>query len=134
MRRWRETGSAWDAGVTGLGGWEVAGAGLGWRKGLWGWGTLQYLLIITKVLYSVLNVVDTAGEGEGRADRGGSTDGYSEPGKQSRQLVQSCCTAQGREAQREGMYVSIRLSHAAVWQKLAQHWKTVTLQLKKINN
>lgn len=75
--------------------------------------------------------MDTAGEGEGRADRGGSADGYTEPCKQSRQLVQSCCTAQGREAQREGRYIYTRLRHAAVWQKLAQHCRTVTLQVKK---
>lgn len=39
--------------------------------------------------------------------------------------------SKGREAQREGMYICIRLVHAAVWQKPAQHCKTVILQLKK---
>lgn len=87
-----------DVGGTGLGGWEVAGAGLGWRKGLWGLGDTA-VPANRNSSYSVLNVGDTAGEGEGGADRGGSTDGYSQSlCKQSRQLVQSCCTAQGREA------------------------------------
>lgn len=68
---------------------------------------------------------------EGGADRAaGALTGTQSLCKQSRQLVQSCCTAWGREAQR-GMYVYIRLSHAAVWQKLALTLENSHPQLKK---
>lgn len=130
VRKWRETGSASDAGGAGLGGWEVAGA--------------------ARVEEGALGSRDTAAPadrsrgssfcskcggrrgGEGGTDRGGSTDVYTAVCEGEQTASARLPHATGNGGSRGRGCGCVWLLRAAGWPKPPRHCKTITLPFREI--